>query len=92
MKSAVKSTPVKTNHNKDKNDIETYTLCLLATDKEDLNRNKVIKFNPCNKYEETIANRLSYQHECAMVSLEGIVSQFRSYSTTTYKKYASSIN
>ncbi len=77
MKSAVKSVPAKTSRRKDKYDLDTYTFCMLATDKEDVNRYKVIKFNPCSKHEETIADRLSHQHDCAMVSLEGMVSQFR---------------
>ncbi len=84
MKSAAKSVPVKTGHKKDKYDIDTYTFCMLATDKEDENRYKVFTFNPCSKHEETIADRLSHQHDCAMVSLEGMVLYSRSYSTITY--------
>ncbi len=58
---------------KDKYEIDTYTCCLLATDKEDGKRYKLIKFNPCSKFEETIADRPPYQPDCAMASLEGIV-------------------
>ncbi len=81
MKSAAKSASVKTGHKKDKYDIDTF--CMLATDKEDVNRYKVIKFNPCSKHEETTADRLSHQHDCAMISLEGMVSHSRSYSIIT---------
>ncbi len=75
MQSAAKSAPVKEIHSKSKYDIDNNTFCLLATDMEDGNRCKVIKFNPCSKYEETLADRLPYQHDCAMASLEGIVLQ-----------------
>ncbi len=72
MMSAAKAGPAKTRGSKETYEMDTYTCCLLATDKEDVNRCKVIKFNPCTKHEETIAERLSYQHDCAMASLEGI--------------------
>ncbi len=70
--------------NEDKYDIDSYTFCLLATDKEDASRYKVIKFNPCSKYEETIAGHLPYQHDCAMASLEGKVPQFRKCATIIF--------
>ncbi len=62
---------------KDKYDIDSYTVCLLATDTEDVNSYKVIKFNPCSKYEEKIAGQLPNQHDCAMASLEGKVQQLQ---------------
>ncbi len=57
--------------------MDAYTFCLLATDEEDVNSYKVIKFNPCNKYEETIAGQLPSQHDCAVVSLEGKIQQLQ---------------
>ncbi len=67
----VQSTPANASRKKDKYDMDSYTFYLLATDKEDVNSYKIIKFNPCNKYEEKIAGQLLNQHDCAMVSLEG---------------------
>ncbi len=73
--------------NEDKYDIDSYSFCLLATDKEDVNRYKIIKFNPCSKYEETIADQLPYQHDCVMASFEGKVPQFRKCTTFIYSFY-----
>ncbi len=79
-----KTAPSNASRNEDKYDIDSYTFCLLATDKEDVSRCKVIKFNPCSKYEETIADQLPYQHDCAMASFEGKVPQFRKYATIIF--------
>ncbi len=82
-----KAAPSNASRNEDKYDIDSYTFVLLATDKENVNRHKIIKFNPCNKYEKTIAEHLPYQHDCAMVSLEGKGPQFRQYTTIDYTFY-----
>ncbi len=51
---------------------DSFTFCLLAADKKIADEYKVIKFNPCTQYEETIAHRLPYHLGCAMIALEGM--------------------
>ncbi len=51
---------------------DSFTFWLLAADKEIADEYKVIKFNPCTQYEETIAHRLPYHLGCAMIALGGM--------------------
>ncbi len=43
-----KAAPSNASRNKNKYDVDSYTFCLLATDKENVNRYNIMKFNPCN--------------------------------------------
>ncbi len=52
---------------------DSFTFCLLAADKESGDEYKVIKFNPCTQYEETIAHQLPYRLGCAMTTLGGML-------------------
>ncbi len=70
--------PVKTststttgNRNGAEKERDSYAFYLLAAKKENVDKYKVIKFNPCTLCEETIAHRLPYQLDCAMAALGG---------------------
>ncbi len=53
---------------------DSFTFCLLATDKENMDEYKAIQFNPCTQYEETIIHQLPYRLGCAMTELGGTLS------------------
>ncbi len=52
---------------------DSFTFCLLAVDKESADEYKVVNFNPCTQYEETIVHRLDYRLGCALVALGGML-------------------
>ncbi len=49
---------------------ETFTICLLAIDKEDNGMHKLLKFNVTDGSEEFITE-IPYRKDCALASLQG---------------------